>query len=194
MEGRPGFHRRPPERQPPPPQPRLAAPRLLEFRALAPLFTPPKALSREPPDDAGRLKEELGAGRVVGLGAGREVFCDALGRLTFGDAPSRLADGVPVEGLAPTVPVEGRVLAVPVEGRALTLPVLGAGRVAAAVLPDPHPRAWVVAARPGVPDLLSRLESGCHFCDGRWPRLMLTSPPMLTFRSMSMFTLLPPPR
>jgi hypothetical protein len=42
-----GHRRRPPKERPPPPPPRLIEPRLLNWRVLAPLLTPPKALVRD---------------------------------------------------------------------------------------------------------------------------------------------------
>ena len=55
-----------------------------------------------------------------------------------------------MDGRAPAVPVEGRALAPPLEGPAP---------------PEPQPRACLLAADvEGLPLLLSRLWSGCHFC------------------------------
>ena len=106
------------------------------------------------------------------LGAAREALGEDDGREKLEDGLERLAEGA----------VVGRAAA----GAALALWVVGC-----AVPPELQPRDCAVAAEPGAPDLLSRLESGCHFCDGCWPRLMFTSPLMLTLRSM--FTLLLPP-
>ena len=97
-EIRSSFHRRPPNRPPPPPPPRLKEPRLLKLRAPAPLFMPPKALSRESPDEAGRLKEELGAGREkFADGDGRETLGDGLGRLKEDAGAGRAAADVAPE-------------------------------------------------------------------------------------------------
>ena len=125
------------------------------------------------PDEEGRLAEGLALG------------CEALG-----DAAGRLAEGVPVEGRAPAVAGEGRAPVLPVEGPAP---------------PALQPRACWLAAEAeaeGVPLLLSRLWSGCHFVpalddDARAPValaevdlevLTLAFRLTFTFLSMSMFT------
>ena len=171
-------------RPPPPPKLllRLAVPRLLESRALEPLFTPLNALLRDAEAGAARLADGLAAGReMFGDGAAE----DALGRLTFGDAAGRLTEGVPVLGLG---------AAAPVEGRAATLPVEGAGRAAAVgcvegrAVAEPQPRLSMVPAdAPAAPLVRRRFWSGCHFCwAGCWlgrapvepvwlPRLMLVT-------------------
>jgi len=67
---------------------------------------------------------------------------DGLGRLALAEGAGREAAAVPVDGRAPTPPVEGPAP------------------------PELQPRACLLAAEAdaeGVPLLLSRLWSGCHF-------------------------------
>ena len=109
-------------------------PRLLAALALAPLLAPLNAL----PDEEARLAEGLALG-------------DALGRLGLAEGAGREGEGVPVEGRAPAVAVEGRAPVLPVKGP---------------VPPELQPRACLLLAEAdavGVPLLLSRLWSGCHF-------------------------------
>jgi hypothetical protein len=136
------VHRRPPPPPPPPLRPplleRLEAPRLLASLARAPLLAPLNAL----PDEEARLAE--------GLAWDRDALEDGLGRLALAEGEGREAEAVPVDGRAPALPVEGRALAVALEGPAP---------------PELQPRAcWLLADAEGVPLLLSRLWSGCHFC------------------------------
>jgi len=107
-----------------------------------------------------------------GLDRAWEALGDGLGRLVLGEAVGRLAVGVPVEGRAAALPPEGRAAAVPVAGRAAGLPVEAVGR--AVVLGwvegraplELQPRASAVladAAAVGLPLVLTRFWSGCHF-------------------------------
>lgn len=123
-------------------------------------------------------------GEEARLAEGAALDGDALG-----DGPGRLAL---VEGAgreAEPAPVDGRAPAPPVEGPAP---------------PELQPRASLLLAEAdaeGVPLLLSRPWSGCHFfcplVDDAVGRVLLTLlfrltlefRSMLTFRSMSMFTL-----
>jgi hypothetical protein len=107
-----------------------------------------------------------------------ETLGDGLGRLAPGEGEGREAEAEPVDGRAPAVPAEGRALAPPLEGPAP---------------PEPQPRACLLAADvEGLPLLLNRLWSGCHFC---WAlvvlvRFALEEPEVLTLALRLTLTLL----
>ena len=113
------------------------------------------------------------------LAEGLALDCEALGRLAPAEAAEREDEGVPVDGRAAAPPDE---------------------RPAP---PESQPRACLLAADvDGVPLLLSRLWSGCHFClvpdeEARAPELLtlalrltllLTLLLTLTFRLTFTFT------
>ena len=117
-----------------------------------------------------------------------EALGDGLARLALAEGEGREAEAEPVDGRAPAVPVEGRALAPPLEGPAP---------------PEPQPRACLLATEvEGLPLLLNRLWSGCHFCGApvALVRFALVEREVLTlalrlkllltftFLSMSMFT------